>query len=449
MIKTTNLLYWCLLLLVFGAACNDALSPPEKKEAENAGYKEDLVFPGCDLLLISLDTLRADRLSAYGYEKTDTPVIDSLVKRSILFTAAQTQAMVTAPSHITMMTSIHPWVHGVRNLSNSDDQDFTSLPPSIPTLAEILKQEGYKTAGFTGGGNLSPKLGFDRGFDIYTSRNNGISAKVDEAESFLQTLNEEDRFFLFLHTYEVHDYYRPKDFEGLFFKPEEGRALLEKKGAIQAYDRRIERCDEVLRRLFLKLIEMKRFKSMLVVFTSDHGESFYEHGHLGHYQFFSEVSQVPLIIHLPKDKLGGRRVDALVGLVDLMPTLLDLMAVEKPSILQGMSLLPMIKGEATALRPVFGERNDRKIAYSVSFGDYKLVDDPESIAPINNLYNRRDDPFDKHDLSKEHPRIMARLQAMATKHIKQCTELSKKFGSKIPLKIDDPELLDELKALGY
>ncbi|MFH2000312.1 MAG: sulfatase [Planctomycetota bacterium] len=450
-----------LLFLWLGTAvlsgCSD--HPPGGEESRGAPHasaveepdksRDRLAFDGCDLLLISIDTLRADHLPAYGYDRIETPALDALKAESVFFAQARTQAMVTAPSHMTMLTSIYPHVHQVKNLSLEKGKSFTVLPASMETLAEVLKRNGYRTAAFTDGGNVSPLLGFSRGFETFDALNEGISIKIYKAHEYLKERRPDEKLFIFLHTYEVHDYLDAPAFEKIRFNPDAGGMLLAEKKTLQAYDDRIRECDRVLQWFFRKLKDAGRYENMMIVFTSDHGENFYEHGYLGHFQFFRETAHVPLLLRLPGGAQGGRTIDLPVGLVDLMPTVLDLMSIQGPGTMQGRSLVDPIRGRPCDLQPVFGSRLGSPLGYSVYYEGYTLIHDPAFRPPIHSLFETRTDLDEKTDLSAARPGPFKQLDALTRKHIRECERLAEQLGAGDSKKLLDDALIEELKRLGY
>lgn len=163
-----------------------------------------------NVVLISVDTLRPDHLGAYGYERKTSPVIDELAKRGALFEQAYSQAPKTAPSHMSILTGLYPDAHGVKNF---DEGENLRLSDRIPTLATLLEEEGYRTAAFTSGGHVRPDLGFDQGFEEYGTTG-GVKGIFRGAEKKAKEFAG-DPFFLFIHTYEVHDpYVPPEGFRG-------------------------------------------------------------------------------------------------------------------------------------------------------------------------------------------------------------------------------------------
>ena len=157
-----------------------------------------------NLILLSIDTLRADRLGAYGYKRDTTPAIDRFAKQSVVFEQTVAASSWTIPSHVSLFTGLYPSSHSVTSTSRK-------IPQEIPTLTEILKKEGYRTFAFTGGGNMDSRIGFGRGFEMYTVREHeqggklkGLASSIARAEESLRSVSADQPYFLFLHTYDVH-----------------------------------------------------------------------------------------------------------------------------------------------------------------------------------------------------------------------------------------------------
>jgi len=155
-----------------------------------------------NLILISVDTLRADRLGVYGYGRDTSPAIDALARRGAWFTEAISQASWTLPSHMTILTGLYPSAHGTVGYDRK-------LPEGVPTLAEALNKKGFHTAGFVQGGYLNERFGYARGFESWTPYYQGFDGMLEKAESFIEGIPAEGRYFLFLHTYDVHCPYNP------------------------------------------------------------------------------------------------------------------------------------------------------------------------------------------------------------------------------------------------
>lgn len=331
-----------------------------------------------NILLISVDTLRPDRMSLYGYDRRTTPTLDDWARSSAtVFEAAIAQSTWTLPSHVSMLTGTDAFHHGV---NYSDDV----APDSLVFLQELLQRAGYFTMAVTGGGLVHPRYGFQQGFDQYWSYP-GSRATGDELPEGLghaiAWLDDaaDTPFFLFFHTYEVHTPWRSRQpwfdefsdlppVEDLRLLPAEQdekngflsviddssldlvrppqiaglqkRALLELAG--DAYDSGIAYTDEQIGRLLKALSDRGLLSNTIVVLTSDHGELLGEHGVLGHRYLYEENIRVPLAIALPEGGGAGRRVASQVRSIDIVPTVLDAAGLELPADLDGRSLLPFL-----------------------------------------------------------------------------------------------------------
>lgn len=346
---------------------------------------------GKSVLLISLDTLRADHTGLGGYERDTTPHLDALAKRSVVFTRAYAQAPETAPSHGSVFTGRYPSTHGLENVGTLEPahaeeilagnyEHVQTLDPQLPTLAEILVAAGWTAEAVTGGGELLPHLGVGRGFQRYFARRWPVDQAVDEGRSTLARLREAGSpWFLFWHTYEIHSPYMPPAEWDLWSAADSelsawvrtGRApkeLLDTREPYEMsadsevmvqmrdlYDGGISFTDHELGRWLDEMEASGALDECVLVVMSDHGEEFGEHGgilHDGRLQ--EEHLAVPLLVHLPGDRLGGTRIETPVGLIDLFPTLLDLVDAPAAAPYDGRSLVGLMEG-AGAARPVFSE----------------------------------------------------------------------------------------------
>jgi len=347
-----------------------------------------LLAAGCgaprprNLLLISLDTLRADHLGCYGYPRPTSPFLDQLASRGVLFEQAWATSPWTLPSHASLFTGLYPSQHGVVN-------NHVGLPPELPTLAEVMRERSFATAGFVSGIFLGPRFGLGRGFDRYvvipTRAQEGgtatsLSATRRVSEGGLAWLAEQAHrpFFLFLHYFDIHSDYRPEPrFAALFAGPYHGpvdgtsrqlreflRGQIEFDAADRAhlvdlYDAEIRQLDEALKQLFEELHERGELAHTLVVVTADHGEEFFEHGGVFHGRTqYQEMLRVPLILSGPGIP-AGVRIDRPVSLVDLPPTLLALLGAGDGPAVSGRDLAPLWKspGAAWPERELFAEAN--------------------------------------------------------------------------------------------
>jgi arylsulfatase A-like enzyme len=315
--------------------------------------------PTRGILLLSIDTLRADRLGCYGHSRDTSPFLDELAARGVLFEQLIAQYPSTMTSHMSIFTGLYPREHAVFAPAGQ-------LAESIPTLPELLQRAGYRTAGFTEAGQMRGKHGFARGFDVFDDRIEGrfgdFEQTLGRGLDFLRALEPGEPFFLFLHTYAVHTPYDPPaPYDALYWSgdpppifPPTGRNFLTvntrklslEPAAIEyfkaLYDGSIRHADDLLRGFFADLEELGLADDLTVVVTSDHGEEFLEHGQLAHAQVYRETVHVPLIVVHP-ELSATRRVPHLVESVDLAPTVLELAGVEPPP-MSGHSLVPWLAG---------------------------------------------------------------------------------------------------------
>ncbi len=309
-----------------------------------------------NIILISLDTLRAASVSAYGYRHPTTPGLDERVARAgAVVRHAVVPAPFTPPSHMTMLTGLHPCAHGVQNRDGI-------LAPEDLLLAEILRADGYDTAAFTENAYVVAGAGFARGFDTYVEKREDAAASpgfgVETFGAAAQWLEgrAHEPFFLFVHTYQVHKPYTPpRGYRHLFGSfPDDDERKQRWKDDQQAYDQEIRYADDLLGQ-FLDVLDARGLADdTIVVVTSDHGEEFGHHRWGGHgFGLYEDAILVPMIFRAPGLIEPGTVVDPQVGLVDLVPTLADLAGVSLPADVQGQSFAPLLRGEGAG---AFAER---------------------------------------------------------------------------------------------
>lgn len=319
------------------------------------------------VILISLDTVRRDRLGCYGFDRGTTPEIDAFAQRAVLFEDAHSPEAWTLTAHMTLLTSLLPLAHGVT--------PYRSLPNSAPTLAGTLRRAGYATAAVVDDiAWLDPVFGFNRGFDTYRRIRGGANEKLEALEPVLDDLEEGEPFFLLLHYFDAHgDWVRlpyeapPEDlsrFAGWYTGDFNGcderdrcgtgllRAWIEEKTVpseeirrylSSLYDAGLAALDRKLGELFADLERRGLLERSIVVLTADHGEEFFEHGKALHRQLHRECTAVPLLVRPPGGTLA-RRVPGVTGLVDVAPTILELAGIGRPAEMQGRSLAPSMEG---------------------------------------------------------------------------------------------------------
>ena len=314
----------------------------------------------CNVILVSIDTLRADHLGCYGYPRPTSPAVDRFSKQSVLFRTAIAHAPSTEPSHASMFTSLLPAHHGGLRAKHQP------ISEDVTMMAEILREAGLRTISYNGGGQVAASYGFDRGFEVYESSAHPFSRKVGDAIRWLDG-HAEEQFFMFLHTYEVHAPYSPMprfmetfdaDYRGeledsisprLLIDVNEGKVKLDEQDAqhiVNAYDAEIRSMDGAFGRLVGYLEKRGLLDKTLLIFTSDHGEEFGEHAQTGRHShaLYDELLHVPLIVRMPGGNFSSTVVEPQVRGIDILPTVLDVLGLESPSPLDGSSLTGLMTG---------------------------------------------------------------------------------------------------------
>ncbi len=404
------------------------------------------VKPALNVVLITIDTLRADHVGCYGYQQIKTPNIDGLAADGVRFERAFAVVPVTLPSHTSMLTGTYPMLSGMHDFSGN------KLSPLQPTLASVLKQAGYQTGAVVASAVLDSRFGLNQGFDFYYDHfdfSRLDESNLDEmerpgnvvADVTLDWLakNSQKKFFLWMHLYDPHfPYHPPEPYSSEY--------------AAQPYDGEIAFADEQVGRLLRFLKEKGIYQNTLIVLCGDHGESLGEHGEKTHGFFiYNATMHVPLIIRLPENA-AARTVADPVSLVDLMPTVLGAVGLEVPSQVQGRSLLPQLRGEgdhddqASRDRVLYGETFLPRIHFNWSElrgsenTKYHFID-----APRPELYDLAKDPDEVHNLFSEKKAVAEEMHAKLVGMIRDYSagkELAEKTGL-------DPALMERLKALGY
>ena len=304
----------------------------------------------CNVVVVSFDTLRADHVGFHGYRRPTTPSLDRLAARGVVFANAISQSAWTRPAHASMFTGLYPSEHGLVAVDRN-----VALDPRQPMLASVLRANGYATAAFTGGGNMSAHFGFDAGFETYRSPGRRLADGLTDVEAWLDTVADRP-FFLFVHGYDAHRPYRStaEDRAAIGIGPTPpsmgiNRACREARGPadlapyVDEYDAAIHHGDRAIGRLLDSLARRGRMDDTVVVVTSDHGEEFLEHGTCFHIRsLYREIVHVPLVYYVPG--VDARRVPQLVpASVSLAPTILDIVGVGK-RLREGPSLAAFLDG---------------------------------------------------------------------------------------------------------
>ncbi len=359
--------------------------------------------PKTAVFLISLDTVRADRLGCYGYKQAGTPFIDSLASQGAVFENAVASAPFTSASHASMLTGLYPPRHGVRFMWKFTER---RLRPGVTTLAEVLKELGFRTAAFVSCRPLEKAVyGLDRGFEVYdegflhakeeTAAHSSVQRRCDDtlkACSDWLRAERPSRFFAFVHLFDAHDsdLVPPRHFVREF------KSRLSRPEDYDAYDCEVAWIDRQLGAFFQAL----ETDELLVIVTADHGQGMGHHGYVAHgKRLYQEELRVPLVVKGPG--VRAVRIESFVRTVDILPTITDVLGCAPPSGIDGRSLLPLIQGKESADRECYSEtlhplgsrgealfsiiKDRRKLIYAPQSGRFEYYDLRRDPAELNNL----------------------------------------------------------------
>ncbi len=417
---------------------------------------------GPNIVLVSIDTLRPDHLGCYGYHRETSRELDRLSEEAVLFTNAYSQSPWTLPAHFSLFTAQYPTSHGMVS-NRSLYEPFRGV-----LAAQYFRDRGYRTAAFTNGGFVNGRYGFRLGFEIYR---NDVKRLDDERVFRWIDSHLTEPFFLFLHTYRVHNYIlHPEDDD--FFRDEKsgdwhgphGFDILkeyrgkeidfteeERLGLVDLYDAAVFRTDRDVGNLLDKLRESGIYDSTILIVTSDHGEEFGEHRHLYHGdKLFNEQVRVPLVIRFPEESLRSIRVDEAVELIDVVPTVIDYLELPAGGTFTGMSLMEIIRGKGKSRQPVFSTAH-HLTSFSVIRGGWKYivygnnVKDP-SMRNTESLYRLGDGERELYDLAAAYPETVLALRSDLEAIRDSTLTRPPSIGT---IGVLSERLEQELKALGY
>ena len=453
------------VFVLFFAPWNCALSLDNLKDIS----KDNL-----NIVLITIDTLRADHLSCYGYKRKTSPQIDKIAEKGILFKNAIAPSSWTVPSMVSLFTSVYPInhevIHGFVISQTVYKQEVFSN--KLTTLAEILKKHGYTTFGVASNLHLSEKFGFARGFDYFKclpflpalSVNNTIYSWKDKIE-------QSHKFFLWAHYFDPHDPYHsnPPWVNRYTPKALTKKLNLSKKpitelskliptfkkypkalsNLIALYDSEINYTDSYIGKLIQKF---ELDKNTLIIITSDHGEEFLEHGYLGHARnLYQETIHIPLIIKLPNSS-KKETFNKQVNLTDIMPTILHMLNIDPPKQTLGKSFWKkrrplswfkeMLLGKDT-LAHNFSELDRNAILKAIMTPEWKYIYNYQD--KNDQLYNLASDPLELYNLANKKTKQRNKLKKQLFKWVSH----SEKYPTKSqPFKLS-PKEKEKLKGLGY
>jgi choline-sulfatase len=397
------------------------------------------------VVLVTLDTVRADRMGFLGSKRGLTPELDRLAARSVVFEQVFAQAPITTVSHATILSGTYPQFHKVNDFG-------IPLPGDVPYLPSLLRDAGFATAAFLGALILDARSGlapgFDRGFDVYdagfrTRRGRGddryqtIERRggevVDRALAWLAK-RPRDPFLLWVHLYDAHDPYEP-------LSPYKERF------AREPYDGEIAYLDAQLGRLVGALERQHLLEDAVVVVFADHGESLGEHGEKTHGVFlYDGTLHVPLLLKLPRGQGAGRRIGARARLVDVAPTVLEVAGIAVPRPVQGESLLRLLEEQRPSDRAAYAETDYPRRAFGwSSLASWRVERFLYVKAPRPELYDLAADASLQHNLADDRATVAGRIAAQ----MEEFRRRTAGEGGDAPSRSLDPALLERLAALGY
>jgi len=466
------------VLLLFGLV-NGGLYLFEKSAA---GGKPNIIF-------ISIDALRRDHVGCYGYPRNTTPNMDAFARDNIVFNHAFVNEPWTLTSHMSMLTGFNSITHGT--------YEWKALHAAIPTLAEYLKNVGYATIACVNTSWLVPVAGFGRGFDRYSTTTYGYSPDEPVRSGEKQNVRiigeltrvKRQPFFAFIHYFDVHSkfeylpYDAPEPFKSMFnadvastfrfsvpdifasdylgYVCQNSIALPEQElqNIVDLYDGGVAYADHCLGEFFSFLKKNDLYDNTMIIVTADHGEEFQEHGWMLHSNpyYYDVILRVPLLVKLPKGAPlpGKATIDSLVEIIDIQPSILDLVGIE-PVFVQGKSFLDLISGKGAGKETVYGIASTG--SFFVRDHKWKLISDKGLDRNRYRLYDLANDPGEQTNVVLDHPEIEQYLEEKLRKRIGEShglrTRMTGAHGGSDDAETSTQFKLDEqqkehLRSLGY
>ncbi len=476
---------WVAFIIALSCAtasgCKGKDSQPDDAPAAQGSKKPQALPKHPNVILLSIDTLRADHLTPYGYARDTSPNLAAMAKDSVLFEGAYAAHTNTAPAHASMLTSLYPIAHGIR-------RNGMRIKDGVASLPEILAARGYATGAFVSGWTLRKHIGLDQKFQVYDDNFPGerkASDTYDRARDwFREVAAKKQSFFMFLHFFDPHYVYDPPRAHALRFvdpgyeryvreplTPDRSlwRRIPEKKRStlVGLYDGEIAFSDSQVGRLLADLEMLGVLEHTLVVLVSDHGETLFERDwgpdHGG--RAYDEQIRIPLMFRFPKGVGRGKRIpgDKQVHHVDLMPTIVEWLGFDKPGGMSGLSMMPLIDGKEgwPEVRPVFSHAQaepkrvpkilarakltNKGLVRSIRLPDVKLIEYPlQGGGWFRELFLLKDDPHEDNNVSDQNQELSDALHARL-----EAWRKSLDARSDLPAPQFSPEIEEGLRALGY
>ncbi|MFT4540885.1 MAG: arylsulfatase A-like enzyme/4-amino-4-deoxy-L-arabinose transferase-like glycosyltransferase [Planctomycetota bacterium] len=434
--------------------------------------REEAPATGANLLLISIDSLRADHLHCYGYERETSPVIDALAAEGTVFENTMSQAPWTLPSHASLLTGMYPRAHQVTLKERR-------LPAGkATTLARALAGGGYDTMAVVSGPFMQSQFRMDRGFEQYDDTiaqgghkrsHRAITSPKINQKALKMLESAEPPFFMFLHYWDVHyDYQAPEPYHTMFDpdyqgtitgndfassgEVHEGMDPRDLEHVLALYDGEIAWVDFHIGQIIAALKERGLYENTVIAVTSDHGDEFLEHGQVGHqHSLYQELLHVPFVLRVPNVE-GGKRITSVAESIDIMPTVLACLGAPESKHAQGRSLLPLVTGvesqedsrvvvAETAMGRKVKRTKERFQSWCMYSGTYKFIVYEDDLHPAE-LYDLASDPGERTSLLD--PELLAEMQAKFELWKARTTELEPSFHKGLAKRTQE-----DLKALGY
>ena len=441
-------------LAMSGCMAGNGVSEGVKKDATVDVSQLPMKYKDYNVVMVSFDALQAAHVSSLGYSRKTTPTIDAMAKDGFNFTNAISTSSWTVPAAMTWFTGVSASEHklfnkfAVYNPPNNKLSRMRELAPNLVTLAEVLKQNGYMTGGFTGDAGMSAVFGYGLGFDTYFDKIKfgGMDKSIPLALDWIKT-NKDKKMFIFLHGYDAHGQHVPdagfdyrfvdkgydKKYTG---SKEEQEALREEgleKGTVSVrkedvsfwraiYDEKIQRTDADFKGFLEEYEKLGLTGKTIFILTSDHGTEFFEHNKMDHgFSLYDELVHIPLVIKLPKSS-GGKVITDQISSLNVMPTVLDLLDVKVPENvtkqMRGKSLVPALQGKPVA-EDVFCETDYRHFTFKRSVQTkegWKFIYNLEN--KTRELYNLKSDPAETKNLADAEPKLAYELEQKMFAHFK-------------------------------
>ena len=423
----------------------------------------DYTRPGYNIILISVDTLRADHLYCYGYERETSPNIDRIAREALLFENAISQSAWTLPSHASLMTGLLPSEHGLIYYDEDGLQNKTMigiLNRDIPTLAQVLKRQGYLNISFNAGAWVDENFGLDSGFHIYQWGGRYFKDNVTHSLKWIQN-NIQSKFFLFLHAYDVHTPYNASkkfnifyDYQGQYemnqIKPSmiESLSSPEYKYIISQYDAGIRRADYYLGLLFDLLDKENLMDRTIIIITSDHGEMLKKlHDKWGHiYPLYEELIKVPVIIRIPGVK-SERIKNQVPGSISIAPTVLDILDIKNKDFNFDNSLMNFFSKKEFCFDYILSETGrfrKERLCRAIRTDKWKLMFYTQgNKMPRCELFDLENDKAEQDDIAKENP---DKVRELLNRLLSTIEEIPSGKAKEAAL---SKSTIEQLKALGY